>query len=79
MDIKKIRAGTVLLPASGNEVVIECLDEIERLRHALKMIRDGQKEAKNTNIVDYIDAVLTPNQPIPIPIPIPILNAVTPS
>lgn len=73
MDTKKMRACAVLLPAPGNEVVIECLDEIERLRHALELIRDGQKEAKNTNIVDYIDAVLTPNQPIPI------LNAVTPS
>lgn len=62
MDIKKIRACAVLLPAPGNEVVIECLDEIERLRHALEMIRDGQKEVKNTNIVDYIDAVLAPNK-----------------
>lgn len=75
MDTKKMGACAVLLPAPGNEVVIECLVEIERLRHALEMIRDGQKEAKNTNIVDYIDAVLTPNEPIPIPI----LNAVTPS
>jgi len=61
MDLKKMRVCAPLLPAPGDEVVIQCIDEIERLRHALELIRDGQKEAKNTNIVDYIDAVLTPN------------------
>jgi len=63
MDTKKMRVCAPLLPAPGDKVVIECLDEIERLKHALELIRDGQrdgqKKAKNTNIVDYIDAVLT--------------------
>ena len=58
MDTKKMRGCAPLLPAPGGEVVVECLDEIERLRHALELIRDGQKEAKNTNIVDYIVAFL---------------------
>ena len=61
MDTKKMRVCAPLLPAPGDKIVIECLDEIERLKHALELIRDGQKEAKNTNIVDYIDAVLAPN------------------
>ena len=67
MDTKRMRVCATLLPAPGDEVVIECIDEIERLRHALELIRAGQKEAKeakNTNIVDYIDAVLTPNAQI---------------
>jgi hypothetical protein len=62
MDTKKMRVCAPLLPAPGNTVVIECLDEIDKLRHALELIRDGQKDgAKNTNIVDYINTVLTPN------------------
>jgi hypothetical protein len=61
MDTNKMRACAPLLPAPGDTVVIDCLDEIDKLRHALKLIRDGQKDAKNTNIVDYIDAVLAPN------------------
>jgi hypothetical protein len=32
MDTKKMRACAPLLPAPGDSVVIECLDEIERLR-----------------------------------------------
>ena len=32
MDTKKMRACAPLLPPPGNEVVCECLDEIERLR-----------------------------------------------
>jgi hypothetical protein len=62
MDTKKMRACTSLLPKPGNIVVTQCLDEIDRLRHALELIHDGQKDgAKNTNIVDYIDAVLASN------------------
>ncbi len=32
MDTKKMRASSPLLPAPGEEVVCECLDEIERLQ-----------------------------------------------
>ena len=61
MDTRKMRICATLLPVPGDIVVIECLGEIDKLRHALELIRDGQKDAKNTNIVDYIDTVLTPN------------------
>ena len=35
MDTKKMRACAPLLPAPGDEVVCECLDEIDRLRSVL--------------------------------------------
>lgn len=35
MDTKKMRACAPLLPAPGDEVVTQCLDEIERLRSEL--------------------------------------------
>lgn len=62
MDLKQMRTCASLLPSPGDAVVIECLDEIEGLRRALELIRDGQKDAINTNIMDYIDAVLATNR-----------------
>lgn len=32
MDIKRMRKASLLLPPPGGDVVIECLDEIERLQ-----------------------------------------------
>jgi hypothetical protein len=62
MDTKKMRVCATLLTPPADRVVIDCLDEIEKLTHALELIRDGQKEgAKNTNIVDYINSILAPN------------------
>jgi hypothetical protein len=38
MDAKKMRVCAPLLPAPGDTVVIECLDEIDKLRAALRAI-----------------------------------------
>lgn len=35
MDTKRMRECAPLLPEPGDKVVCECLDEIERLRHAM--------------------------------------------
>lgn len=61
MDTKKMRAFAPLLPPPGNEVVCDCLDEIERLRaeargadalreklagiEQLRLAEEGAKEA----------------------------------
>lgn len=45
MDIQKIRAFAPLLPPPGDEVVLECLTEIERLREALTEIASGNRTA----------------------------------
>ena len=37
MDINRMRACAPLLPEPGAEVVLQCLDEIERLRAALRV------------------------------------------
>lgn len=41
--IAKMRACLSLLPEPGNEVVGECLDEIERLRAENKRLREDEK------------------------------------
>ena len=41
--------------------VANAVDREMEYRRALELLRDGLKDAKNTNLVDYIDAVLTPN------------------
>lgn len=43
MDTKKMRPCTLLLPPPGDEVVRECLDEIERLEAVLAAERDKRK------------------------------------
>ena len=45
MDTKKMRACSPLLPDPGGEVVRECLDEIERLREALRHAAAALDEA----------------------------------
>lgn len=57
----------------GNSCVTKCvhnraskeaeteLDREMAYRHALEVLREGLRDATNTNLVDYIDAVLTPN------------------
>ncbi len=58
MDLMKTRDRAALLPPPGDTAVIECLNEIERLRRALKLIREALKDTENTHIVDYVDEVL---------------------
>jgi len=45
VDIKKMRVCAPLLPPPGDEVVCECLNEIERLREALTEIASGDRTA----------------------------------
>ncbi len=45
MDTKKMRACAPLLPPPGDEVVVECLTEIEHLREALSEIASGDRTA----------------------------------
>jgi hypothetical protein len=46
MNTKKMRAYAPLLPPPGGDVVCECLDEIERLRFALRDIHDEPDGAR---------------------------------
>lgn len=50
MDTKRMRACSPLLPPPGEEVVCECLDEIDRLNDAMRMAasileRDGDEHS----------------------------------
>jgi len=45
VDKKKMRVCAPLLPPPGDEVVCECLNEIERLREALTEIASGDRTA----------------------------------
>uniref|UniRef100_A0A6M3LVD6 Uncharacterized protein n=1 Tax=viral metagenome TaxID=1070528 RepID=A0A6M3LVD6_9ZZZZ len=45
MDTKKMRACAPLLPPPGDEVVVDCLNEIDRLRGALVEIASGDRTA----------------------------------
>lgn len=47
--------------APGNETLGYMAGEISRLRGTLRLLRDGMKDAPNNNIVDFIDATLSPN------------------
>lgn len=43
LDTKKMRCCAPLLPPPGEEVVCQCIDEIERLREALLEIASGDR------------------------------------
>ncbi len=60
MDTKKMRACAPLLPPPGDAVVVECLDEIERLRIALEDIASG--EIGINLCIKVAKRALTPNE-----------------
>ena len=65
MDTKKMRACAPLLPEPGNEVVCECLDEIEKLRREAEIAGLERNHAKacyerTVRILTGIHALLYP-------------------
>jgi hypothetical protein len=63
MDTKKMRACAPLLPPPGDEVVVQCLNEIERLRAVVDAAQEwgGERSVSDWDEADLMKALWTFN------------------